>query len=147
VAQVAIGFLLMVAVAYAALALDERMKMESQKQSLISVGEYAAARVVSAMEYLQPGQSASAEYRLPLSRDYYAGQYSLGLEDIGGAVYVRVQSVKWPGLVSRQPLFLSRGVFDGLSETPTFPPGLCVNASRSLDGLQYNLSVNCLGQV
>lgn len=145
-AQVAIGFLLMVAVAYAALSLDESMKKESQKQSLISVGEYAAARIASSIEYLQPGQSADATYRLPLSRDYYAGQYSLGLEDIGGVAYVRVQSVKWPDMVSRQPLFLDTGAVL-IDTAPTFPPALCVNATRSLDGMQYSLSVRCTAEV
>ena len=138
--RVALGFLLMISIAYATFALEDTMKKESQKQTLISVAEYSAGQLMMIMQYLQPGQSANLTFRLPMSRDYYSGQYSVQLEDIGGVGYIRVQSSKWPDMVARQPLFLNTTKLD-MDTTSVYPPGLCIQASRN--DTHYIMSIHC----
>lgn len=140
VMRVGIGLMLIAALAYATLSLEDSLKKESQKQTLISVSEYVAGQTLSMLQYLAPGESANQTFRLPLSRDYYSGQYAVQLQDIEGVAYVAVQSTNWPDMVARQPLFLNTSIL--LIDTEaTFPPGLCVEASRNTT--HYTMSIAC----
>ena len=138
--RIALGFFLITAIGYAAISLDDTMKKESQKQTLISVSEYVASQLLGMMQYLPVGGSASQAFRLPISRDAYSGQYSVRLEDIGGVAYVAVQSVKWPDMVARQPLFLNTSRLD-MDTTPVYPPGFCPDITRN--STHYTISINC----
>lgn len=138
--RIALGFFLITAIGYAAISLDETMKKESQKQTLISVSEYVASQLLGMMQYLAPGSSTSQTFRLPISKDIYSGQYSVRLEGIKGVAYVSVQSVKWPDMVARQPLFLNTSRLD-MGPTPVFPPGFCPNISRN--STHYKISISC----
>ena len=138
--RITIGFLLIVAISYAASALDQTMKKESQRQVVVAVSEYAATRVFTAMQYLQPGQSTNQTFRLPLSRDYYSGQYSVRLEEIDHVAYVTVTPTKWPDVIARQPLFLNTTLVS-LDTELIYPPGMCVRASRN--ETHYNVSIAC----
>lgn len=140
VLKMALGFLLITALAYATLALEDSMKKESQKQTLISVSEYSAGQLMTMAQYLQPGQSANQTFRLPMSRDYFSGQYSVALEDIDGIAYIRVQSTKWPNMIARQPLFLNTSKLD-MDTTQVYPPGICIRLSRN--DTHYTMSVYC----
>ena len=138
--QVGLGFFLMTAIAYSTISLDETMKKESQRQTLISVSEYVATQLLGMMQYLPEGGSTNQTMRLPMSRDSYSGQYSVELEDIDGVAYVAVQSAKWPDMIARQPLFLNTSRLE-IDSTKLFPPGFCPKISRN--HTHYKLSITC----
>ncbi|MFC2174388.1 hypothetical protein ACFLQ2_00775 [archaeon] len=131
---------MVVAIAYATLALEDSIKRESQKQTLVNVGEYVGRNVVTIMQYLDPGQSGNQTFRIPLSKDYYAGQYTVKLEDIDDVVYITVTSLKWSDMSARQPLYLNASKVD-INTAPAFPPAVCATASRNTT--HYQLSLNC----
>ena len=138
--RVVLGFLLMIALVYATLMMENAIKKESQKQTLVAVSEYVATNVFSTINYLSPGQSASQSFRVPMSRDYFTGQYSVRLEGVGGAAYVAVQSTKWPNMTARHPLFLNTSHLD-MDTTRVFPPLVCIEASRNTT--HYIMSLKC----
>ncbi len=140
VLRISLGFLLIVTLAYASISLEEVIKKESQKQTLVTVAEYTANNILVAMQYVSTGESVNQTYRLPMSRDYYTGQYWVQLEDINGVAYVTTQSVRWPSMIARHPLFLNTTSLDMDTQKIT-PPGLCVSVARN--NTHYELSINC----
>lgn len=140
VLQVTLGFLLVVALAYSSVQLEESMKQESQKQVLISASEYAANKILNTIQNLGVNESVSQNYRIPMSRDAYSGQYQLWLENKNGVVYLKAQSAKWPEMTARQPLFLNANNLE-ISNYPANPPGMCINASRN--NTHYSISIHC----
>ncbi len=140
VMKVALGITLMITLAYATISLEDTMKKESQKQTIISVSEYAGKQILSMAQYLKPGESINQTIRLPMSRDYNSGQYWIELEDINGVAYVSVTSAKWPDMTSRQPLFLNTTMLD-IDTTPVYPPGMCPKLSRN--NTHYIIGLGC----
>ncbi|MCK4327748.1 MAG: hypothetical protein KAW41_04695 [Candidatus Diapherotrites archaeon] len=106
----------------------------------MGVSEYVAGNLFSVAQYLGPGQSANQTFRVPVSQDYYSGQYSMQLEDIGGLAYVKVRSLKWPQMAARHPLFLNTSYVE-LDTTTIYPPAMCARVSRN--NTHYSLSLTC----
>lgn len=134
------GFFLITAIAYSTLSLDEAVKKGSQKQMLVSVSDYVASQLLGMMGRLPVGGTTSQTLRLPISRDIYSGQYSVRLEEVGGIAYVSVQSIKWPSMAARHPLFLNASRLS-MSTTPVFPPAICPSISRN--STHYTISISC----
>ena len=102
--QMALGFIILVALTYAAVGIQDSMKRETQKQALVMVVERVGTQVMGALGDLEPGQSIETVVMLPASSDEFGGQYGVSVESRHSRVYLRAQSMMWPELVARQPL-------------------------------------------
>jgi hypothetical protein len=136
-----LGFVLVVALAYSVLAIEDTLKKDAQRQTLTGVADLVAGEVFDSLNYLAVGDTVNKTLRLPVSKDPFAGGYFAGFRSTGGQVYVQVKSTKWPDNIARHPMFLASNkvILDGVDLAP---PGFCYKVSRN--STNYVINVTCL---
>ncbi len=143
--HMAIGFLLLIAITYATLSLDETMKRQNMERVLSPVGEYIGVNMLSTIGQIGMGRTTNQTLRTPLSEDTISGQYSIGLVDIDGMWYVEAKSSKWPQAATLQPLYLNTSYVYADTRIQ-YPPYFCYNVTRNstlVAGQNYHIYFNC----
>ncbi|MBN3037600.1 MAG: hypothetical protein JW834_04085 [Candidatus Diapherotrites archaeon] len=138
--QVTIGFLLLAALTYSVLSLEQDFKKDSQEQVLITASDFIAVQMLSTLEYLEENQTIDRIIRLPMTHDEAVGQYAVSIKSHDGVLYVEAASSKWTDLVARHPLYLNASNVI-TNDRVSYPPTNCFQASRN--STNYVLQITC----
>lgn len=138
VARTAVGFILVVGLAYAVLNLADSMKKEEQQKTLTLTARYVGGEIFNLMEDLDVNQTVNKTVRLPTFREATAQPYAISLEDINGQLYVRSQSTQW-NMTARYPLYLNSSEVT-INSRVSYPPKLCLMVSRDT---KYHINITC----
>ncbi len=141
----AVGFILLIAIMYASLALDETMKRQNMEKVLAPVGEYIGVNMLSTIGQIGMGRSTNQTLHVPLSKDTISGQYSIGMTNISGMWYAEIKSSKWPQATILQPLYLNASYVSADTRLQ-YPPYFCYNVTRNttlVAGQNYHIYLNC----
>lgn len=138
VARTAVGFILVVGLAYAVLNLADSMKKEEQKKTISITARYVGGEILGLMDDLTINQTVNKTVRLPVFREATVSPYAVSLENLDGQVFVKVQSTQWE-MVARYPLYLNSSEVLTNSRI-SYPPKLCLSITRDT---KYHINITC----
>jgi len=136
-ARTAVGFILVVGLAYAVLSINQSMRKDTQKQTLVSAARYVSVQVLNSLEELEENQTMNKTLNLPTFRDEVNTPYSISFENNSGVIYVTAESMQWD-IISRHPLYLNAS-YVTTNNMPSYPPKLCIQMTRN-NGYQLNIT-------
>ena len=136
--RTAVGFILVIGLAYAVLSMNESLKKEAQEQTLVSAAKYVAVQTFASLEELEEGQRMNKTLKLPVFRDETVTPYAVSFEDVDGELFVRASSMQWR-LMARHPLYLNSSHVT-TNSLVSYPPKMCITLSRNST---YQLNVTC----
>ncbi|MCD4740310.1 hypothetical protein K8R43_03910 [archaeon] len=137
-ARTAVGFILVIGLAYAVLSMSQSLKKDAQKQTLVSTARFVAVQVLNSLEDLENGQTINKTLSLPTFRDEVSTPYGVSLENNDGVIYIKTTSLQWD-LESRHPLYLN-ATHVQINDLASYPPKLCIQMTRNNT---YQINITC----
>lgn len=136
--RTAVGFILVIALTYAVISMNDTFKKREQEQTIVSAAKYVANEVLVAMEELDENTTMNKSIRLPIFRDPNTASYAVSFEDYDGEIYVKATSFQWE-LVSRRPIYLNSSQAQ-INSLPSYPPKMNIMIKRENDVYQLNVT-------